>query len=122
MVTMNIGGLRDVEGGAAERDGLARMKANFAAIASGTAMFGNVPNAAKASAALRSAAHSMLTELARAGQNVEDIRRSAAAAAGIGEEADTEAKRTLSATQAGFVGVFLSADLTARPTNPTGGG
>jgi hypothetical protein len=106
MVTMNIGGLRGAEGGAAEREGLAKMKATFAEVASDPAMFGNAPNADRAAAALRRAAQSMLDELERAGHSVEDIRQSAAAAAGIGEDSDAEAKRTLTRAQASGVTAF----------------
>lgn len=95
MVSMNIGALRNAEGGAGGREGLAGMKASFAEIASDVAMFGQVPNAAQAAAALRSAATAMLQELERAGQGIDDIRRSAAAAAGIGEDTDEVALRTL---------------------------
>ncbi|WP_147472898.1 hypothetical protein [Streptomyces triticirhizae] len=112
---MNIGGLRNAEEGAGERDQLARLKANFALVASNTAMFGDVPNADRAATALRSAALAMLTELERAGHTVEDIRNSAATAAGIGEGADAAARRTLSREQAEIVGVLLMLDL----SNPT---
>ncbi|UED83392.1 hypothetical protein [Streptomyces profundus] len=118
MVTMNIGGLRNAEEGAGDRDRLARMRANFADIASTPAMFGIVPNAEQASAALRSAAASLLQELERAGHTVDDIRRSAATAAGIGEGADAEARRTLSREQAASVGALLAIDLTRPPTPP----
>ncbi|MDT0346575.1 hypothetical protein [Streptomyces litchfieldiae] len=99
MVTMNVGALHGAEDGAARRDGLAGMKARFAEIASDPAMFGEVPNADLAAEALRSAAESMLRELERAGLTVEDIRASAAAAAGIGEESDEAARATLSSAR-----------------------
>ncbi|WP_052851279.1 hypothetical protein [Streptomyces avicenniae] len=96
MVTMNIGGLNGAEDGAGRRDGLASMKQSFAQIASAREMFGDVPNAARASAALEAAALSMLRELERAGVTVEDIRTSAATAAGIGLDTDEDARVMLS--------------------------
>jgi hypothetical protein len=108
MVTMNIGALRGAEDGAGARDGLASMKARFAEIASDPAMFGEVPNAELASEALRSAAASMLRELERAGISVEDIRISAANAAGIGEDADEAANATLSRSYVESVTAFDS--------------
>ena len=95
MVTMNPGGLRDAERGAAEREGLAGMRARFVEIASNRAIFGDVPNAEQAAAALRTAVLTMLRELEQAGRDVEDIRRSAATAAVIADDSDAEAKRAL---------------------------
>ncbi|MDT0305674.1 hypothetical protein RM780_01680 [Streptomyces sp. DSM 44917] len=114
MVTMNIGALRGAQRGAGDRDGLAAMKASFASIASDLGMFGDVPNAPAASAALERAARDMLRELERAGHTVLDIRDSAAAAAGIGEDADEEARGRLTAVQVDAIRAFTSAVDTGR--------
>jgi hypothetical protein len=124
MVSMNIDALKKAEGGAARRGGLAGMRDSFAQIASDAAMFGQVPNAASAAEALRSAAATMLRELERAGQSVEDIRSSAAAAAGIGKGTDDEARRTLTRAQAAAVSAFDRRMSGMHPpgSNGTGGG
>lgn len=106
MVFMNIDALRRAEGAAGQRNGLEGMKTRFAEIASDRAMFGQVPNADKAAAALQAAARAMLQELERAGMGVEDIRRSAAAAANIGRGSDEAARTVLSKAQAENVGLF----------------
>ncbi|TDC78959.1 hypothetical protein [Streptomyces hainanensis] len=95
MTTLNIGALNGAERGASDRDGLVAMRTSFAQIASDVTMFGDVPNAAKASAALETAARAMLRELQRSGRTVDDIRLSAAEAAGIGEDTDAAAEAEL---------------------------
>jgi hypothetical protein len=106
MVIMNIGALRDAESGTADRRGLAAMKAAFAGIASDPAMFGEVPNAGQAAAALEQAAQTMLAELEGAGQSVEDITASAAAAARIGLDSDNAARQALSSVVVEAVNSF----------------
>ena len=125
MVTMNFGALGGVEKGAGKRDGLAGMRASFAQIASDPAMFGDVPNAGAASAALERAALNLLVQLERAGRTVENIRKSAAKAAGIGEEADADARRVLSEVVVQDVTNFDDLMEAAHPSvlrdQPTGG-
>ncbi|MEV1007536.1 hypothetical protein [Streptomyces sp. NPDC049881] len=96
MGTLNIGGFNGAEDGTGRRDGLASMKQSFAQIASAREMFGSVPNAERAAAALEAAALSMLRELERAGVTVEDIKTSAANAAEIGLDTDEASRQTLS--------------------------
>ncbi|MFR9722234.1 hypothetical protein ACL02R_02525 [Streptomyces sp. MS19] len=96
MGTLNIGGFNGAEDGTGRRDGLASMKQSFAQIASAREMFGSVPNAERAAAALETAALSMLRELERAGVTVEDIKTSAANAARIGLDTDEASRQTLS--------------------------
>ncbi|RKN45615.1 hypothetical protein [Streptomyces hoynatensis] len=114
MVTMNIGALQRLGQEAGARNGLAGMKSTFAAIASDPAMFGQVPHAHAASAALKAAAQSMLTELARAGHTVEDIKNSANRAAVIGQDSDAHARSALSAVQVANLQAFVSAIDTGR--------
>ncbi|MFW6725079.1 hypothetical protein ACHZ98_34085 [Streptomyces sp. MAR4 CNY-716] len=94
MVTMNIKAL-DTAGNRAAPDGFRAMVQQFANIASDETMFGQVPNAGAAAQALRGAALVMLRELSNAGQDVDDIRQSARAAAGIGRGSDEAATNAL---------------------------
>jgi hypothetical protein len=95
MTLMNFDGLRAAESGAGRKAGLPEMRARFAETASDPGMFGEVPNADRAAAALETAALTMLAELERAGISVDDISRSAAAAADTGESHEATARRTL---------------------------
>jgi hypothetical protein len=117
MVIMNIGGLEAAEGGAADVNGLAAMKATFSQIASSHGMFGEVPNAANAAEALARAADKMLTEMDAASRTVDDIRRSARAAADTGEAHDAAAHQTLSRAQSDNVSLF---DFEMETRHPTG--
>ncbi|GAA1922861.1 hypothetical protein GCM10009716_34130 [Streptomyces sodiiphilus] len=96
-VLMNTGALDDAGSGLEDRDGLNVMKQAIARIASDRSMFGDVPNAEAASAALESAALTLLTELERAGVGVRDIAAGAHTASGIAVDADGEARGALTA-------------------------
>ncbi|WP_129842966.1 hypothetical protein [Streptomyces sp. RFCAC02] len=99
MTILNIGGLNDAGDGVDKREKLAAMKEKFFEIASTREMFGDVPNADLASAALERAAAAMLRELEATGQTLGEIRLDVVNAAGIGENGDEEAHAVLNRTQ-----------------------
>ncbi|MGP4113356.1 hypothetical protein ACTWP5_20885 [Streptomyces sp. 4N509B] len=100
LIPINITGVREAEAGAADRDGLASLKEKLSQISSDAAMFGGVPNAARAAQALSAATLAMFSAVEGAGRTVQDIERSARTAAGIGEQTDAEAQGALMAVQA----------------------
>jgi hypothetical protein len=94
-IRMNVEALDDAESGLSERGGLSGMKAKFAQIASPAGMFGEVPNGAVATAALESAAQSMLEQLESAGISVDAIAGSAGSASAIALETDAASTEIL---------------------------
>ncbi|MFD5318808.1 hypothetical protein [Streptomyces sp. NPDC127098] len=94
-VTINIPATLDVERETARRARLASMMERARAIGSDAGMFGEVPNGAQAAAALAAAIASVTQQVSQGGRTVEDIERSAAEAARIGEQTDSEAARAL---------------------------
>jgi hypothetical protein len=122
MVIMNNRLLHETQNSTAALDGLAGMRAAFAQTASDPAMFGDVPNADVASAALEQAALTMLNELQAAGLSVEDIARSAGEAAGIGEASDAAAHQELSNAQREAEALDLTLDTRSGAAPPPGAG
>ncbi|WP_103529163.1 hypothetical protein [Streptomyces sp. SM12] len=94
-ITLDPEALDGAESDLSGRNGLYGMKAAFAGVASSRAMFGDVPNAEAASAALESAAHSLIEQIERAGGSIESIAADAGTAAGIARGTDAEAHRVL---------------------------
>jgi hypothetical protein len=127
MVTMNMGALQRAAQNVADRDQLAAMRELLPRIAADREMFGQVPNADRAAAALDAAARAMVRELSRAKGGLQRIKEDAVEAKNIGDETDADVEQTTREGHAAAYETFN--DLMnyyepswPEPTAPPGGG